>query len=316
MRCSTVDRVPRQVEEDQALAELEVAAFAAALGRHEQARALGLAELRDLDVATRGREVLVEDAESRAARTVRQRRSQQLERLAVAPRRRASSGARRLPARRFGARATRCADRSRQPPAAWRRQRVSSRVEKRARSAAPDASARRMRSALRRRSSSVGRRFGPERAASTPPAGRSMPSAPMANRRAPRPAAAGRRCRRAAWSWCTGAAARPDARRSSNVSSSGNSSGPQQLQQAEEPVRVVVERRRREEQHVAAEPAIGATARHAGSPGCPVGRRRRCASSTTSRSMPGVDGVLGQRAGVRDQRLDPTRPRGDARRTG
>ena len=33
-------------------------------------------------------------------------------------------------------------------------------------------------------------------------------------------------------------------------------------------------------------PAIGATARQAASPGCPGGRRRRCASSTTSRSMP------------------------------
>ena len=39
MRCSTATGAPRQVEQDEAVAELEVAAFAAALGRHEQARA-------------------------------------------------------------------------------------------------------------------------------------------------------------------------------------------------------------------------------------------------------------------------------------
>ncbi len=55
-------RVPRQVEENEARAELEVAAFAAALGRDQQARALGLAEARDLDVALRRGQVLVEDA--------------------------------------------------------------------------------------------------------------------------------------------------------------------------------------------------------------------------------------------------------------
>ena len=60
-------RVPGQVEQHEAAAELEVAALAAAFGGDEQARPIGLAEPRDLGVAARRRQLLVEDAASRAA---------------------------------------------------------------------------------------------------------------------------------------------------------------------------------------------------------------------------------------------------------
>ena len=61
-------RVPGQVEEHQAGAELEVAAFASALGRNQQARAVGATEACDLEVAPRRGEVFVEDAGRELAR--------------------------------------------------------------------------------------------------------------------------------------------------------------------------------------------------------------------------------------------------------
>ena len=78
-------------------------------------------------------------------------------------------------------------------------------------------------------------------------------TAPSSGRSECRRAAAGRRCRRGASSWCTAAAACRDASRASKSTSSGKLLRPQQLQQPEEPVRVVLERRRAEQQHVAAE---------------------------------------------------------------
>lgn len=55
-------RVPGQIEEHQAGAELEVAAFTSTLGRNQQARAVGATEACDLEVAPRRGEVFVEDA--------------------------------------------------------------------------------------------------------------------------------------------------------------------------------------------------------------------------------------------------------------
>ncbi len=98
-------------------------------------------------------------------------------------------------------------------------------------------------------------------------------------------AAAGRRCPRDASSWCTAAAACPT-RAAPRSSIFRKLLGAQQLQQPEEAVRVVFERRGAEQQHVTAQRGNRrdrAPRRLAGMPG---GRRRRCASSTTSRSMP------------------------------
>ncbi len=75
-------RVPRQVEEHQAAAELEVAALAAAFGGDQQAWAAVLAEARHLEVAARRRQVLVEDAGGEL-RAVAERRPQHLQRFAV-----------------------------------------------------------------------------------------------------------------------------------------------------------------------------------------------------------------------------------------
>ena len=74
--------IPGQVEQHEAAAELEVAALAAAFGGDEQAGPLGLAELGDLGVAARRRELLVEHA-GRQLRAVAERRAQHLQRLAV-----------------------------------------------------------------------------------------------------------------------------------------------------------------------------------------------------------------------------------------
>ena len=55
-------RVPRKVEEDEAVAELEVAPFAAALGGEQQRRPGRQPELGHLDVPLAGGEVFVENA--------------------------------------------------------------------------------------------------------------------------------------------------------------------------------------------------------------------------------------------------------------
>ena len=73
---------PGEVEQHQAAAEFEVAALASALGGHEQARAVGLAEPGDLRVAAHRGQLLVEDA-GRELRPLAERRAQHLQRLAV-----------------------------------------------------------------------------------------------------------------------------------------------------------------------------------------------------------------------------------------
>ena len=82
IRCSTTRRLPGQVEQHEAAAELEVATLASAFGGHQQARTLGLAEAGDFGVAARRRQLLVEDA-GRQLRAVAERRAQHLQRLAV-----------------------------------------------------------------------------------------------------------------------------------------------------------------------------------------------------------------------------------------
>ena len=159
------------------------------------------------------------------------------------------------------------------------------------RSAAPEASARRMRSAFCRRPSACG--AGVPRTASTSSSRRPQPSAaasasaassavigtptrggspPMSMRRVELVQAG-------SGSW--------RASRCSKLSALGEVGGAQQLQQAEEPVDVVVERNRGEQQQVPARAPRAAPRRaRRGLPGWPAGRRRRWASSTTSRSMP------------------------------
>ena len=73
---------PREIVEHQAMAELEVAALASSFGRHEDARPIAGAEPRDLGVAPRRRQLLVEDSACQL-RPRAQRVSQHLERLAV-----------------------------------------------------------------------------------------------------------------------------------------------------------------------------------------------------------------------------------------
>ena len=75
-------RLPRQVVEHQAVAELEVAPLAARFGRHQHARPIGCAEPRDLGVAPRRRQLLVEDA-ARELRPRAERVAQHLQRLAM-----------------------------------------------------------------------------------------------------------------------------------------------------------------------------------------------------------------------------------------
>ena len=74
--------LPRQVVEHEPVAELEVAPFAARLGRHQDARPVVGAEPRDLGVAPRGRQLLVEDAAGEL-RPRAERVAQHLERLAM-----------------------------------------------------------------------------------------------------------------------------------------------------------------------------------------------------------------------------------------
>ena len=73
---------PRQVVEHEPMAELEVPPLAARFGRHEDAWPIVRAEPRDLGVAPRGRQLLVEDAAGEL-RSRAERVAQHLERLAM-----------------------------------------------------------------------------------------------------------------------------------------------------------------------------------------------------------------------------------------
>ena len=118
-------------------------------------------------------------------------------------------------------------------------------------SAAPDASARRMRSTFWRRATSLAagaaRSRGFDRFARLPARGA------LDRRSGCRPAAAARRCPRGASSWCMAAAGVPRCEPGLETSLFGKLLGPQELEQPEEAVRVVLERRRAQEQHVPAE---------------------------------------------------------------
>ena len=141
-------RLPRQVVEHQPMAELEVAPLAARFGRHEDARPIVGAEPRDLGVAPRRRQLLVEDAAGEL-RARAERVAQHLERLAMGRRTPASS---RSPAASAAPASAATARRGsvRSIASACCRSSVSSGPST-AFSAAPDASARRMRSSARRR---------------------------------------------------------------------------------------------------------------------------------------------------------------------
>ena len=205
MRCSTADGLPRQVVEHEPMAELEVAPLAAGFGRDEDARPVVGAEPRDLDVAPRRRQLLVEDAAGEL-RARAERLAQHLERLAV------GHEHERLLARRAASAspasaATRGADRRDPSP--------------RPAAAARSRPARAPPSAPRRRPAPVGRdRSHAARAtailtADAPASrdrARTSDACGVRRRRQvdrrPARAAAGRRCPRAASSWCTAAAAR------------------------------------------------------------------------------------------------------------
>ena len=75
-------RFPRQVEQHEAPAELEIATLASTFGRYEEARTVRFPESRHFRISACGRQLLVEDAAGKL-RTVTERRAQHLERLAV-----------------------------------------------------------------------------------------------------------------------------------------------------------------------------------------------------------------------------------------
>ena len=228
-----------------------------ALGGDEQARTFGLAEPRDLGVAPRGGQLLVEDA-GRELRAVAERRAQHLQRLAVR-----HEDERLLvrppPARRL----------AQQPVEArvggvhrvgLRLQRAF--VGRRAPRPAPLPTPARggcgRSSARRATASGAG---APRSAAST---ARRRASRPRSRRdRECPPAAAGRRCRRGAWSWCTAAAASARARRASKLASSGNSSGRRSCSRRKNPWASSSSGVALRSRTWRPRPAIGATARQA-----------------------------------------------------
>ena len=238
-------RFPRQVEQHQAAAELEVATLASAFRGHEQAWTIGLAEPGDFGVAARRGQLLVEDA-GRELRPVAERRAQHLQRLAVRhederllPR---VSPARRLRQQPVEARVAGVHRLRLLAQRAFVGSEHGSERRSRRQRAADAIDLLPPRDRVRRR-----------RASHAPPRPRacSCQLAAMCRARSEcRPAAAGLRCRRGAWSWCTEAEACRSARRASKLTSSGNSSRTQELEQPEEPVGVVFERGRAQEQHV------------------------------------------------------------------
>ena len=155
-------------------------------------------------------------------------------------------------------------------------------------SAAPEASARRTRSTARRAATGSGRALlavarrawnaRPAPSAWMPPSGgRSIAigtrggSPPMSTRRV---------------ELVHGGSGTPDASRASTSSGSGNSSGRSSCSSRKKPCASSSSGVALSSSTWRPSAAIGATARYSGSPGCPRRRRSRCASSTTSRSMP------------------------------
>ena len=100
-----------------------------------------------------------------------------------------------------------------------------------------------------------------------------------------------------------GGSGTPDASRASTSSGSGNSSGRSSCSSRKNPCASSSSGVALSSRTWRPSAAIGATARYPGSPGCPGRRRSRCASSTTSRSMPAADRLPGQ-LGPLDQRLE------------
>ena len=240
-------RFPRQVEQDEPTAELEVAPFAAGLGRDEQAGAVRLAEPRHLDVAPRRRQLLVKDA-GRQLRAVAERRAQHLQRLAMRDEHERLL-ARVAPARRL-----------REQPLDARIRRVHRLrlIAQRALVGAQHGGQRRARG--ERAADAVDllpARHGVRRAAARTAASTRLAEAPA---RGDRRASIGTPTRGGSPPMSTrrvelvhggSGVPRGEARLEADVL--GKLLRPQQLQQPEEAVRVVFERRRAEQQHVAAE---------------------------------------------------------------
>ena len=247
--------LPGQVVEHQAVAELEVAALAAGFGRDEQARPVGGAEPRDLGVAPRRRELLVEDAAGELRPRAERRRAAS----------RASRDGRRRPASSRAPRRQRARLRRAARPGADRSRSIASGLLPQLRSRParappsaprPEASARRMRSMRPpSRHRIVGARLR-RRSACLDCAVASVPPPDAIGRqidRRPARGAAGRRCPTRRVELVHGGSGTPRREPRLDVRALGKLVRPQQLQQPEEAVRIVFERRRAEQQDVPAE---------------------------------------------------------------
>ena len=259
------------------------------LGGHEQARAAGLAEPRHLDVAARRRQLLVKDAGGELG-AMAERGPQHLQRLAV-----------RDEHQRLLARVA--------PPRRLRQQPLDARVRRRPWPAPAARSARfvgaehgRQRGARRERAADavdlllarhgVRRRRRRARRLRPPREGASAPGSSIVTGTPTRGGSPPMSTRRV--ELVHGGSGVPDASRASKPTSSGNSSGRSSCSSRKKPCASSSSGVALSSSTWRPSAAIGATARHAGSPGCPGGRRRRCASSTTSRSMPARDRLRGE----------------------
>ena len=310
MRCSTTDGFHGRSNSTRRRQNSKLRPSPPALGRDQQARTIGLAEPRHLGVAPRGRQLLVEDA-GRELRAVAERRAQHLQRLAVRDEHeRLLAGV--APAPAPAPAASRARGSAASIASACCRSAASRPGRAPRASAAPDASARRMRSIFCRRATALRRRRACARIASTASRScqpRASSSAIGMPTRGGSPPMSARRVE-----LVHGGSGVPRARRCLEARLLGKLLRTQQLQQPEEPVRIVFERRRAQEQHVAAEagdrrdrapararrdgPADGAAA-------APRPRRAdRCPRAPPGRSA----------AGARSASRARSR-RGDARRT-
>ena len=204
IRCSTTARVPRQIEEHEPAAELEVPPLAARLGRDQEGRPFRQPELRHLDVpplratAPRGRcrprrpcrsiAALSSSSVSRWATKTSVFSSGPVQRAACSASQRTRGSC--VPG--LGGQARRS-----------QRPRRSTPAERRA---AGEARARKTRSAFRRRARAFSAGWARGAAATSRSSGSQSAAARSTGDR--RRAAAGRRCPRGGWSWCRAAAAR------------------------------------------------------------------------------------------------------------
>ena len=304
------------------MAELEVAALAARLGRHQDARPVVGAEPRDLGVAPRRRQILVEDAAGEL-RARAERVAQHLQRLAM------RDEDERLLVRPPPALACVSSQSSRGSVAIHRLRLLPQLglvgpehgLQRRAGRERPPDTIQRAPPADRHRGAAARRSPGAPRASRSAAIGAAAPGVGCRARGVGGTSIADGRARRQAAD--VDAARRAGARRQRHagreprldVHPLGKLLRPQQLQQPEEPVRIVFERRRAEQQHVASERGDRrdrAVARLAGMPGRtpqPLGfvddeqvdaRRHRLA-----RSVPAARSASRARS-----------PRGDGRRTG